>query len=118
MLNLWITHEDDTINGATFKVPKEDITEPCKREVGCDLIPLYINTWPGDHDSSIREKDIAYTFIAHHDGACANHDIVPIRQYYEMTKDGASTFGEDFLNAWNNSTYLADRITLIREWCS
>lgn len=117
MLNLMQTEEDRMMNGVVVTVPIEEITPLCTREIGYDFIPVRIAPLPAEHtDPSNMSNDIAYTFLAHEGTTYVDNSIVPIQQYYQLCRDGAASFGQEFLDMWLDTTFLGDKKTSVRVW--
>lgn len=126
MLNVEYTESfTDLINGVLMDIKKEEIGDVCFREEGYDLIPVFNMHWNVLKDENIREYkethiSTSYTFLAPKEKRAGqvyvDESIFPIKQYYELVKQGAKEFGEDFLDLWVDTTFLADKSTNIKEW--
>lgn len=122
MLNMVQTFKIDSMaNGVLIEVDSEDLSELVKREVGYDLVPILVASWDDlvGQSPEINIK-IAYTFVAinelreHID--YTSTEFYPVRWYLKMIQDTSLEFGEEFANMWNETTYLADGTTKIKEW--
>lgn len=122
MLNLYpTTSYKDVVNGVSIEVNAEDLPELVRRETGYDLVPILIADW-----SEISEENptptikVAYTFIV--PLGLRNHieytsvRYYPVRGYMHAAQEGALEYGENFLDLWNHTTYLADGLTDVTEW--
>lgn len=119
MLNVFKTKQADPLNGVTFKVNALDLKSLIEREVGYDLVPVYVISWKKFIDEE-EEPDfkIAYVFLAPSDPKNVYVDpcINPVPRYALASKEGAAINGKDFLNLWLKSTFLADRKTPFSQW--
>ncbi len=122
MLNLTpTTSPRNMVNGVLLEVDAENFTRLVERETGYDLVPILVADWDNikseNPNVTIR---VAYTFIAS-DEIRNGVDYVqtkyyPVRGYLKATREGALAFGQDFLDFWNETTYLANGTTPIKEW--
>lgn len=108
--------EDAVVNGVLFQLPIADLLILTKREVGYDLIPVLVTSWK-DANSGQKEPEIflAYSFLA---PLTANQEFTsshvnPIPQYFNYLQKGLDILGSDFKAMWWNTTYLADKQTLV-----
>lgn len=116
MLNIELTHNyQDVVNGVVFQVNVKDIPALLNREEGYDLVPLLYTSWDDFKNGKEPVFKIAYTFRAKVLGPYTNSDILPRPGYYELTRDAALEYGDDFYAVWLHSTYHSDGITLIEE---
>lgn len=126
MLNLIKTDSfDDLVNGVVIDIHRSDLKDICKREVGYDLVPILYMDWKHLTDTKLENYEehhiqISFTFSAPKEprggDKHVHHDILPIRQYYKLVKEGADQHGEDYLDLFFKSTYLADTKTEIKKW--
>jgi cation transport regulator ChaC len=109
------------VNGVIMKIDHEDLANLIQREKGYDLIPILIAPWKKVQAGAQNiEIKIAYTFMASteprdHVTYTSLH-YYPIRGYLHAIQDGALEYGEDFLNFWNETTFLANGTTPLTEW--
>ena len=45
-----------------------------------------------------------------------NHNIEPNYDYYKVCRDGAQSFGDDFLKCWKSTSFLANKMSSIDKW--
>lgn len=110
------------INAVVIKIPIDEIENLRDREVGYDLIPVIALPWKDFKGSPFN----AHFFLAYIltvpeetvlDGQeLTNPEILPYLPYYNMTREGAASYGDDFLQVYLNTTYLGDGKTTIYEW--
>ncbi len=115
------TNFNDVTNGVTIEVDQGDLVKLIARELGYDLVPLFIASW----DDAVKESDgieikIAYTFIASsglrdHISYTSN-TLYPIRRYASLVERAAKFHGRVFWNLYQKTTWLADGTTLISDW--
>ncbi len=115
------TNFNDVTNGVTIEIDQGDLTKLIVREVGYDLVPIFVASW----DNAVKESDelkieIAYTFIASsglRDHVSYTSNILyPIRWYASLVDKAAKFHGQVFWKQYQNSTWLADGTTLISDW--
>lgn len=122
MLNLAQTLNIGSMaNGVAFEVDAEDLKKLVAREAGYDLVPILVASWK---DVLQQNKDIsiqvAYTFVAVNE--LRNHiaytstEFYPVLGYLHAVQEAALTYGNEFANFWNETTYLANGTTKIKGW--
>jgi hypothetical protein len=126
MLNVDYTESfSDLINGVIMNITKEEIENICIREEGYDLVPIFNIHWDILTDEKIQNYQEAhistsYTFYAppekRQGEIPVDESIFPIKQYYKLVKDGAKRYGDEFLDLWVDTTFLADKETNVKEW--
>lgn len=108
--------QDAVLNGVVFQLSLSDLLILTKREVGYDLIPVWVQYW--DHARNEQQKPeifLAYTFQApDHNGHTSAH-VNPIPGYFNYLQKGLDAMGEDFKAMWWATTYLADKKTCVSE---
>ena len=116
-LNSEVTHHaDDFINGLLLEVSLQDIQTLRERELNYDLIRVPCLEW----DNLDKKPFLAY--ILHSPQQEVNlkgrqiRDIKPHTQYYRVCRDGAQSLGNNFLECWKSTTFLADNITSMNGW--
>jgi hypothetical protein len=108
-------------NGVVVEVDQEDLTRLVAREIGYDLVPLFVASW----DDAVRQSggikiEIAYTFLA--SGELRDHvsytsnELYPIRWYASVVDQAAKYHGPLFWKTYQKTTWLADGTTLITDW--
>jgi len=122
MLNLFPSFNIGSIaNGVTIEVDAEDLSSLVKRERGYDLVPIIVGNWNDIKDQNPEmEMQIAYTFVVaselRKNIAYSSTEFYPVRGYLHAIQDGAKSFGKEFREVWNATTYLADGTTTIDNW--
>lgn len=115
------TNFNDVTNGVTIEIDQGDLIKLIAREVGYDLVPLFVASW----DDAVKESDeinieIAYTFIASsglRDHVSYTSNILyPIQWYASLVDKAAKFHGPVFWKLYQKTTWLADCITLISDW--
>lgn len=108
--------QDAVLNGVVFQLPLSDLLILAKREVGYDLIPVWIQDWDNARNEQQKpEIFLAYTFQApDHTGFTSAH-VNPIPGYLNYLQKGLEGLGEDFKAMWWATTYLADKKTSVSE---
>ena len=107
---------DDMINGVLIKIPLHNVPALRVREVGYDLTPAACIEWKE------RDKLPFLGYVLHcpdepRDGEVrTKSDILPHREYYRVCKEGAADKGQEFLDFWLATTYMADATTLVGHW--
>jgi hypothetical protein len=115
------TNFNDVTNGVTIEIDQGDLIKLIAREVGYDLVPLFVTSW----DDAVKESDeinieIAYTFIAssglRDHIAYTSNTLYPIRWYASLVDKAAKFHGPVFWKFYQKTTWLADGTTLISDW--
>jgi cation transport regulator ChaC len=106
--------KDAVLNGVIFELPLSDLLVLTKREVGYDLVPIYVMRWKDGTEKDEPEMFLAYTFQAPK-GSYTNENINPIPGYFNYLQKGLDLMGKDFKAMWWGTTYLADQTTLVKE---
>ena len=116
-LNIKITGRyNDIINALLFEVPVSDIAALRDREKAYDLINVPCLYWD-ELEAPPFPAFILYCPYDSFDGQVkTSPDIVPHLGYYNVCRDGAMELGEEFLDCWLNTTYLADGKTSVKIW--
>ncbi len=108
-------------NGIVVEVDQEDLTRLVAREVGYDLVPVFVASW----EDAIKQSDaikieIAYTFSASVElrdhVSYTSNELYPIRWYASIVDEAAKFYGPLFWNTYQKTTWLADGTTLITDW--
>lgn len=122
MLNLAPSFDKTAVvNGVTLEVDEEDLANLVKRERGYDLVPILVASWSSvSSESTEVEFKVAYTFVIPNELrdniAFSSTQFYPVRGYLEAIQEGAGSFGKDFLELWDSTTYLADGTTTVAKW--
>lgn len=122
MLNIVpTTRFNSVINGVVMEVSQQDLAKLIQREIGYDLVPMLIADWKDVVSENPNVKiEIAYTFLVPDELRngidYTQTKYYPVRGYLKATREGANTFGPEFLNFWNATTYLGDGTTNVNQW--
>ena len=117
LLNIdWTRDPGDTISGVLLEVALDDLPALRLRESDYDLVPVACVHW-GEPD---LPPEPAFALHCHEHSERGqrrvDRSLLPNRDYYEICRVGAATYGEDFLQHWLESTYLGDGVTRVAEW--
>lgn len=108
----------DNANGALIDIPIEDIENLRSREIGYDLRPVVCLKWPIDQNNP--DFSIAYTLGCSgrtwKGNSLTDSTLLPHKKYLDLCKEGAQGLGDEFLNHFLQTSFLADGITSISEW--
>ena len=116
-LNVLPTHRfEDVVNGALFDVMREDIPAFREREIGYDLVPVACVDWSRRTGAPFVAYVLAHPGPANAGAERTVSAIAPHAGYYQLCREGAASMGEEFLEFWSESTFLADGTTSIDEW--
>ncbi len=114
MLNVIPTDDPSSmVNGVILKVDKRDLAKLIEREKGYDLVPVSVIRWD-EVQQDHPQLQTAYTFMAREDHI--NPCINPVPGYAQASKEGAAQYGDDFLQFWLETTFLADGRTPFTTW--
>lgn len=109
------------INGVVMTVSHQELHKLVEREKGYDLVPVLIADWNDlvAENPEVKIK-VAYTFYVP-DELRGGIDYTqtkyyPVRGYLQAVRTGAAVYGEQFLNYWDETTYLGDGTTTIQNW--
>jgi len=122
MLNIEpTTTYNHIINGVVMEVNPQDLAQLIERETGYDLVPMLVADWSEvtSENPSVNIK-IAYTFLVPDELRngidYTQTKYYPVRGYLHAVQEGAIVFGQEFLDYWNDTTYLGDGTTPITQW--
>lgn len=110
------------INGVAIEVDIHDLRNLVEREVGYDLVPIFISRWSGSKTQNQElHFELAYTFMASTEARegkiYTRTDIYPIVNYLSFVENAAlQNYGDDFLAMFKETTYLADGLRLAAHW--
>ncbi|MFA6916048.1 MAG: gamma-glutamylcyclotransferase family protein [Parachlamydiales bacterium] len=122
MLNITPTPTiNSMINGVVMEVTAEDLAKLVDREKGYDLVPLIVISWEDFVSGNPEPKtEIAYSFIAptelRQNILYTSTSFYPVRGYLHAVREGAQTLSDEFLDFLNETTYMADGTTLVKDW--
>ncbi|MCD4695070.1 MAG: hypothetical protein K8S16_02420 [Bacteroidales bacterium] len=116
-LNIRVTNKvSDFINGLLIEVPVSDIQALREREIAYDLIQVPCIMW----DNLNCEPFYAYILYCPYkefDGKEKTSNIIePHTAFYQVCREGAQSFGDNFLKCWKSTTFLADGKTSMEIW--
>ena len=118
-LNAVVTRElADIFNGALINVRSSDLDALRVREFGYDLTSIPYFPWEGRNDASVRYAYVltAPDLAVDPQYQVVNASIFPQKEYAEICRSGAAEYSPEFLNAYLDSTYLADKTTLWKSY--
>ncbi|MGC4074798.1 MAG: hypothetical protein QM760_20300 [Nibricoccus sp.] len=116
-LNLLYTRSAANIfNGRLLTVDIKDIPALRTREFGYDLLPVVAVKW--NHWN--EEPFIAYVLVARKEIVNGRHVLdpqaLPHPLYAQVCRAGAKMVSDSFLKMYLDTTYLADRVTVMSSW--
>ena len=116
-LNIMVTNKvSDFINGLLIEMPLSDIQALREREVAYDLIQVPCILWNNWNNKPFYAY-ILYCPYKEFDGEeKTSTNIEPHTVYYQVCRDGAQSFGDDFLKCWKSTTFLVDGNTSMEIW--
>lgn len=116
-LNIEVTNKvSDFINGLLIEIPVSDIQALREREVAYDLIQVPCVLWD-DMDQKPFYSYILYCPYQEYDGQeKTNYNLEPHTVYYQICRDGALSFGDDFLKCWKATSFIADGDSSMDKW--
>ena len=107
---------DHALNGTLLEVGLEDLPALRERESDYDLAPVACLNWGGEDRSSF----IAWILVCGEGGERGkrrvDNQLLPHREYYSICREGAKSYGSEFLSAWLESTFLGDGETTVGAW--
>lgn len=109
------------INGVVMEIEKDDLKKLIQRETGYDLVPMLVADWRDVVKQNPSVKlEVAYTFLVPDEmrqGVDYTHTkFYPVRGYLQAVREGAASYGPEFLDYWNATTYLGDGTTTVNDW--
>ncbi len=116
------------VNAVGRYVDLKDVEEAIKREIGYDLVPITFVDWNAVLQYGTNAQfGVGYAFVASTEKRQSafnseemthytNDTILPMRYYEDYVNDAAKKTGKLFVEMYNETTYLADRKTLISKW--
>lgn len=108
-LNVHVTGKiDDRVNGILIDLFLKDISALQRREVDYALVPVACMDWT-------NRINPFPAYILQSERRVDTH-LQPHQAYYEICRDGAAQFGQEFLSLWLNTTFLGDGKTPVKEW--
>lgn len=122
MLNIAPTPTlDSMVNGLVMEVDVEELASLVDREKGYDLVPLTIISWDDFITGNPEPKtEVAYAFVAsselRENILYTSTSFYPVRGYLHAVREGSENISEDFLEFFNETTYMADGTTLVKDW--
>jgi hypothetical protein len=109
MLNLATTgRTEDIVNGVVVEMSADDLMALSDRELGYDLVPVVVVDWNQAVGDGKPTFYTAYTFQAPSEGPYVNPDLLPDPGYYDLVVNGASQYGNEYLQLWYDTTFLGD----------
>lgn len=115
LLNVWLTGDPgDCFNGVVIEIPLEDLPALREREADYCLAPIVYRRW----DESEAQSGWVLSCVEGTPGGASRirRNLTPNRRYYRVCRAGAEAFGQAFLAAWLETTFLGDGETPVRDW--
>jgi len=104
------------LNGVLLEIRLDDLPALREREADYDLAPVVCEPWGGGNGEASLAWVLVCSPVPGTGPARVNNELIPNPDYYRVCREGAASFGEDFLDAWLESTFLGDGRTSMREW--
>lgn len=117
LLNVRVSGKiEHALNGTLLEVGLEDLPALRERESDYDLAPVVCLNWGAEH----RDPFVAWILVCHEGSERGrrrvDNGLLPNRDYYEICRAGAASFGAEFLCAWLDSTFLGNGEISVRTW--
>jgi hypothetical protein len=106
----------DIVNGILIEVSVPDIPSLREREKHYDLVPVACLWWNAPEAPPFLACILCRPGRPCQGTRFANDRIEPHPVYDKVCRDGAAEYGDEFLEMWLDSTYLADGVTPRRQW--
>ena len=107
---------EHALNGALLEVGLADLPALRERESDYDLAPVACLNWGGED----REPFIAWILVCSETSERGkrrvDNGLLPNHDYYSVCREGAESYGAEFLSAWLDSTFLGNGETPVRSW--
>lgn len=116
-LNVVFTgNREDMVNGIMIDTALDDIQPLREREIGYDLRQVACIHWDKPREPPLAAYILECPDEPRDGKVRTNAHIEPHLEYYKICRGGAAKTGDDFLEFWLSSTYLADAETTIDRW--
>lgn len=117
LLNVRVSGKiEHALNGTLLEVGLGDLPALRQRESDYDLAPVVCLNWAGENRDPFVAWILACRESSEPGKRRVNNGLLPNREYYAVCRDGAASFGAEFLAAWLDSTFLGDGETSVRDW--
>jgi hypothetical protein len=117
VLNAYPTgRTEDFLNGVLLKVVANDLSAFRQREPGYDLVPVCCLSWHHLEDPPVLAYTLACPDEPRAGRTWTNSTLLPHREYLRLCLDGARNVSPQFLQVFLETTYLADRHTILADW--
>lgn len=106
----------DSANGALIEVKIEDIESLRQREIGYDLRPLICIPWNNPNGEIIEAYTLGCSGRMWEGKMLSDSSILPHEGYLNLCRVGAEKIGNEFLDYFLETSFLADGKTKIKDW--
>lgn len=107
---------EHALNGALLEIGFSDLPALRERESDYDLAPVACLNWGGEN----RDPFVAWILVCSEHGERGkrrvDNELLPNNDYYSVCREGAESYGPEFLSAWLDSTFLGNGETSVRTW--
>ncbi len=108
-LNVNVTWNDqDMINGVLINIKIDEFDLLRERELSYRILPVPFIDWGGIN------MNINMGYVLSRIPESEDNVLMPHKEYYKVCRQGASSFGNEFLDFWLQSTFLADNVTTVK----
>ena len=116
-LNIEVTNKiSDYINALLIEIPISDIQALREREIAYDLIRVPCVLWNNREEEPFYSSILFCPYYDFNGIEKTRDNLEPHTEYYKVCRNGAKSFGEDFLNCWKSTTFLSDGISSMLKW--
>ena len=116
-LNVRVTGKiEDIVNGIVMKLSIDEIPAVRRREKEYDLMPVVCLDWVKFESTPFLAYILRCPDELPEHPCYSNNELMPHHHYYSICREGAAQFGEEFLEIWLKTTYLADGVTSVYKW--
>lgn len=116
-LNIEVTDDvNDFINALLIEIPLNDISALRDREIAYDLIQVPCVLWDNRNSESFYAYLLYCPYKEFQGIEKTNDDLEPHIEYYKVCREGAQSFGDEFLKCWKATSFLADGKSSMNYW--
>lgn len=108
--------KNDFINGILIEIPLKDLNSLRLREVAYDLVQVPCILWEERNAQPFTAYALYCPYKDFNGIEKTNDGLEPHSEYYNVCREGALSFGEEFLECWKATTFLADGISSMNIW--
>ena len=115
LLNTRVTGDPaDRLNGVLLETPLGDLAALREREADYSLARVAFRPW------GMEEVGSAWILTCEPGTRAGRRrirmNLTPNPCYYQVCREGAASFGPEFLQTWLDTTFLADGATRVADW--